>query len=137
MASTGGEKEKIQSPQNSTKLASSRRACHKISNDVNGSSNRVTDRKIFAVKVLVNLAQSAGMSQHRTADVNISTDDVSICTGMWHSQRSTCHDDVMMMWQHQKLPCVTHFWHFPSICGPMEKCHVVVVQPCGRPYRTW
>jgi hypothetical protein len=44
MASTDGEREKIQSPQNSAKLASSRRACHKISNDVNGSSNGVTDQ---------------------------------------------------------------------------------------------
>jgi hypothetical protein len=64
MASTDREREKIQSPQNSVKLASSRRARHKISNDVNDSSNRVTDQKIFMVKVLVNLAQSAGMSQH-------------------------------------------------------------------------
>jgi hypothetical protein len=64
MASTDREREKIQSPQNSVKLALSRRACHKLSNDVNGSSNGVTDQKIFAVKVLVNLAQSAGMSQH-------------------------------------------------------------------------
>jgi hypothetical protein len=50
------EREKIQSPQNSVKLASSRRARHKIFNDVNDSSNRVTDQKLFAVKVLVNLA---------------------------------------------------------------------------------
>jgi hypothetical protein len=64
MASTDREREKIQSLQSSVKLASSRRACHKISNDVNGSSNGVTDQKIFTVKVLVNLAQSAGMSQH-------------------------------------------------------------------------
>jgi hypothetical protein len=64
MASTDREREKIQSPQNSVKLASSQRARRKISNDVNDSSNGVTDQKIFMVKVLVNLAQSAGMSQH-------------------------------------------------------------------------
>jgi hypothetical protein len=64
MASIDREREKIQSPQNSVKLASSRRARRKISNGVNDSSNRVTDQKIFTVKVLVNLAQSAGMSQH-------------------------------------------------------------------------
>jgi len=24
-----------------------------------------------------------------------------------------CHDEIsMMMWQHQRLPCVTHFWPF-------------------------
>jgi hypothetical protein len=60
MASVDREREKIQSPQNSVKLASSQRACCKISNDVNGSSNEVTDQNIF----VVNLAQSTGMSQH-------------------------------------------------------------------------
>jgi hypothetical protein len=64
MASADREREKIQSLQNLVKLTSSRRVCRNISNGVNGSSNGVTDRKIFAVKVLVNLAQSAGMSQH-------------------------------------------------------------------------
>jgi hypothetical protein len=56
MASTYTEREKIQSPKNSVKLASSQSACHKISNDVNVSSNRVMDQKIFTIKVLVNLA---------------------------------------------------------------------------------
>jgi hypothetical protein len=51
MASTDREREKFQSPQNSMKLASSRRARRKISNDVNNSSNRVMNQKIFAVKV--------------------------------------------------------------------------------------
>jgi hypothetical protein len=46
IASIGGEKEKIQSPQNSIKLTSSRRELRKISNDVNDTSNRVTNRKI-------------------------------------------------------------------------------------------
>jgi hypothetical protein len=64
MDSTNREREKIQSNQNLVKLASSRRARCKICNDVNESSNRVTDRKIFAVNFLVNLAQSGGMSQH-------------------------------------------------------------------------
>jgi hypothetical protein len=51
MASTNRESEKNQSPQNSMKMASSRRARRKISNDANGSSNGVTDRNIFTVKV--------------------------------------------------------------------------------------
>jgi hypothetical protein len=45
------EREKIQSPKNSVKLASSQRERHKLSNGVNGSSNIVTDQKIFADKV--------------------------------------------------------------------------------------
>jgi hypothetical protein len=65
MTLTDREKEKIQSPQKSVKLESSRRERHNISNGVNKSSNRVTDQKIFTVKVLVNLAQSTGMSQHQ------------------------------------------------------------------------
>jgi hypothetical protein len=63
MVSADKEREKIQIPQNSVELASSHRVCHKISNDVNDSSNGVTDQNIFTVKVLVNLAQSTGMSQ--------------------------------------------------------------------------
>jgi hypothetical protein len=51
MASTDREREKIQSLQNSVKVASSQRAGHKISNDVNELSNKVTDQKIFTVKV--------------------------------------------------------------------------------------
>ena len=43
MASTNREREKIQSPQNLVKVASSQRACHKISNGVNDSPNGVTD----------------------------------------------------------------------------------------------
>jgi hypothetical protein len=64
MASADREREKFQSPQKSMKLASSRREHHNISNGVNSSSNGVTDRNIFMVKVLVNQAQSAGMGQH-------------------------------------------------------------------------
>jgi hypothetical protein len=64
MASADREREKIESPQKSMKFASSRRARHNISNDVNILSNRVTDQKIFTVKVLVNLAQLVEMSQH-------------------------------------------------------------------------
>jgi hypothetical protein len=64
MALVDKERENIQIHQNSVKLASSQRARRKISNDVNNSSNRVTDQKIFTVKGLVNLAQLAGMSQH-------------------------------------------------------------------------
>jgi hypothetical protein len=51
MASVDREREKIQSPQKSVKVASSRRAHRKISNDVNDLLNRVTDRNIFTVKV--------------------------------------------------------------------------------------
>jgi hypothetical protein len=51
MASTDREREKIQSSQNSVKMTSSRRVRRKISNGANDSSNRVTDRKIFVVKV--------------------------------------------------------------------------------------
>jgi hypothetical protein len=51
MASADREREKIQSSQNSVKMTLSRRARHKISNGANDSSNRVTDRKIFTVKV--------------------------------------------------------------------------------------
>jgi hypothetical protein len=32
---------------------------------------------------------------------------------MAHTMGGMCHDDVSMMtWQCQRLPCVTHFWHF-------------------------
>jgi hypothetical protein len=58
------ERKKIQSPQISKKLTPSRRACRKLSNGVNGSSNGGTNQKIFTVKVLVKLAQSAGVGQH-------------------------------------------------------------------------
>jgi hypothetical protein len=64
MASVGGEKAKVQSPRNLAKLASLRRARRKISNNINGSSKGVMDKNIFVVKFLVNLTQSAGMSQH-------------------------------------------------------------------------
>jgi hypothetical protein len=60
--------------------------------------------------------------------------------GTWHNQESdTCHDDVnMMMWQHQRLPRVTHFWHFQVDMWTNEKVpHVKSVQPRGRTYRTW
>jgi hypothetical protein len=61
MALADREREKIQSPQNSLKLESSQISRHNISNGINGSSNRLADQKIFAVKVLVNLSQLAGM----------------------------------------------------------------------------
>jgi hypothetical protein len=62
MASTDREREKSQSPQNSVKLSSSRRAHRNISNGISDSSNGVTDQNISVVKVLVNLVQSSGMS---------------------------------------------------------------------------
>jgi hypothetical protein len=75
------------------KLASSRRARHKLSNGVNDLSNRVTDQNIFVVNVLVNLAQSTGIS---IADINISTDDVNIHTVyVAHVEDETC---IMMTW---------------------------------------
>jgi hypothetical protein len=51
MASADKEMAKIISFQNLVKMESSRRACHRISNSANKSSNGVTDRNIFAVKV--------------------------------------------------------------------------------------
>jgi hypothetical protein len=94
MASIDREREKIQSPQNSVKLASSQRVRHNISNDVNG----VTDQNISAVKFLVNLAQSTEMSQHRTTDVIINTDDVNIHTVyVAHTKHDMCHADIIMV----------------------------------------
>jgi hypothetical protein len=51
MAAADREKEKIQSSQNSIKIASSRRARHNISNGSNDSLNGVTNQNIFMVKV--------------------------------------------------------------------------------------
>jgi hypothetical protein len=62
MASADKERAKTQSLQSSMKSVSSQRVSRKLSNGVNDSSNGVTDQKIFTVKVLVNLAQSARMS---------------------------------------------------------------------------
>jgi hypothetical protein len=40
-----------------------------------------------------------------------------------------CHVDVsMVMWQHQRLPCVTHFWIFQVDPWTNEKV------PRGSPY---
>jgi hypothetical protein len=64
MASTNEKWGEIKSHQSLEKSTSLRRACHNLSNDINSSSNEVMDRKISEVKFLVNLAQSAGMSQH-------------------------------------------------------------------------
>jgi hypothetical protein len=64
MASADREREKIQSPQNSVKLASSQRVRRNIYNGVNGSSNGVMNQNIFTVKLLVKISQSTGMSQH-------------------------------------------------------------------------
>jgi hypothetical protein len=64
MALADREREKIQSPRNLAKLESLRRAHRNIPNGLNESSNRARDKNIFVVKILVNLAQSAGMSQH-------------------------------------------------------------------------
>jgi hypothetical protein len=51
MASVDTKREKFQSPQNSVKVASSRREHRKISNGSNGLSNKVMNQKIFTVKV--------------------------------------------------------------------------------------
>jgi hypothetical protein len=57
MASADRERENIQSPQNLVKLVSLQITHHKLSNDINDSSNGFTDQMIFTVKVLVNLAE--------------------------------------------------------------------------------
>jgi hypothetical protein len=49
-----------------------------------------------------------------------------------------CHDDVnMVMWQHQRLPCVTHFWTFSvKSMDQWEGAMWQSVQPHGRLYTT-
>jgi hypothetical protein len=74
--------------------------------------------KAICGQSLVNLAQSAGGCVNiRTANVNTSTDDVSIrTTYLACAGGDMCHANVSMMtWQHERLPCVTHIWHFWSI----------------------
>jgi hypothetical protein len=51
MVSAKREREKIQSSQISVEMTLSRRVCHNISNSENGTSNRVTYRNIFMIKV--------------------------------------------------------------------------------------
>jgi hypothetical protein len=72
IASTRWRKGKIQSPQNSTKLASSRRVHCNVSSDINGSSNGVTDRKIWPVKAWsTRSSQPEGHINIHTVDVNM------------------------------------------------------------------
>jgi hypothetical protein len=64
-------------------------------------------------------------------------DDVIICTGyVAHAEGDMCHDDVnMMMWQHQRLPRVTHFWTFSvNHVDQWKSAMWQSVQPRGRPY---
>jgi hypothetical protein len=70
----------------------------------------------------------------RTVDVNIHTVYVE------HTEGDICHDDVnMVMWQHQRLPRVTHFQHFQVGMWTNKEVprgslynHVVVHTGCGR-----
>jgi hypothetical protein len=92
------------------KVASSQITHHKISNGVNGSSSKIMDRNIFTVKVSIN-----------KDDVNIHTMYVA------HARGNMCHADVnMVVWQHQRFPCVTRFFIFWVNSWTNEKDPLVV-----------
>jgi hypothetical protein len=91
MASADREREKIQSPQNSVKVASSRRARHKISNGINELIKQSYGSKDIHGQSLVNLAQSAGDESTSVllTSTSVQMTSTSIqCT--WHTQEVTC-----------------------------------------------
>jgi len=57
------------------------------------------------------------------SEIDTCHDDVSIHTGYADQlKRDMCHDDInMLMWQHQRLPRVTHFHHFEVDISTNEK----------------
>jgi hypothetical protein len=136
MASAGGEKEKIQSPQNLEKLASSRRAHRNISNGVNGSSNGVTDRNIFCGQ---SFGQPSPVSRDESASVLLTSASVRMMSSIHtryvaQSYIDMCHDDVAApeasmchpflaflvgMWTNGKVPCGSPYNHMAgrTRCG--------------------
>jgi hypothetical protein len=58
-----------------------------------------------------------------TTNISISTYDIIIHTVyVAHEGGDMCHVDVIMvMWQHQRLSCVTHFWVFQVDLWTNEK----------------